>query len=153
MTCFLLIFILAAWEDWWLNSFYIKQSWITMTSSWIILLGWYVFLCVEFCDYLCACEYDLTISASQVFYSCPHFGSKLADMPWRMGLVFRPAPSVWSSIPHLISLLTNFDSFRLLYMFWHLILIDWGVKKWISKTSWTERFCASTPQQRISWCS
>ncbi|OUZ99824.1 GPI inositol-deacylase PGAP1-like [Macleaya cordata] len=29
-----------------------------------------------------------------VFYSCPHFGSKLADMPWRMGLVFRPAPSI-----------------------------------------------------------
>ncbi|KAF0911254.1 hypothetical protein E2562_008014 [Oryza meyeriana var. granulata] len=32
-----------------------------------------------------------------VFYSCPHFGSKLADMPWRMGLVFRPAPSVCPS--------------------------------------------------------
>ncbi|KAL6296298.1 hypothetical protein ACE6H2_004440 [Prunus campanulata] len=29
-----------------------------------------------------------------VFYSCPHFGSKLADMPWRMGLVFRPAPTI-----------------------------------------------------------
>ncbi|XP_059433338.1 uncharacterized protein LOC132166525 [Corylus avellana] len=29
-----------------------------------------------------------------VFYSCPHFGSKLADMPWRMGLVFRPAPAI-----------------------------------------------------------
>ncbi|KAL5982412.1 hypothetical protein ACLOJK_016483 [Asimina triloba] len=29
-----------------------------------------------------------------VFYSCPHFGSKLADMPWRMGFVFRPAPSI-----------------------------------------------------------
>ncbi|ERN04909.1 uncharacterized protein LOC18433074 isoform X2 [Amborella trichopoda] len=29
-----------------------------------------------------------------VFYSCPHFGSKLADMPWRMGLVLRPAPSI-----------------------------------------------------------
>ncbi|XP_071733264.1 uncharacterized protein [Rutidosis leptorrhynchoides] len=29
-----------------------------------------------------------------VFYSCPHFGSKLADMPWRMGYVFRPAPSI-----------------------------------------------------------
>ncbi|KAL2651323.1 hypothetical protein R1flu_019451 [Riccia fluitans] len=29
-----------------------------------------------------------------VFYSCPHFGSKLADMPWRIGLVLRPAPSI-----------------------------------------------------------
>ncbi|KAF5955721.1 hypothetical protein HYC85_008577 [Camellia sinensis] len=29
-----------------------------------------------------------------VFYSCPHFGSKLADVPWRMGLVLRPAPTV-----------------------------------------------------------
>ncbi|GJX77246.1 armadillo-like helical domain-containing protein [Tanacetum coccineum] len=29
-----------------------------------------------------------------VFYSCPHFGSKLADMPWRMGYVFRPAPFI-----------------------------------------------------------
>lgn len=29
-----------------------------------------------------------------VFYSCPHFGSRLADMPWRMGYVLRPAPSV-----------------------------------------------------------
>lgn len=29
-----------------------------------------------------------------VFYSCPHFGSKLADVPWRMGLVLRPAPSI-----------------------------------------------------------
>ncbi|KAK7321704.1 hypothetical protein VNO77_32587 [Canavalia gladiata] len=29
-----------------------------------------------------------------VFYSCPHFGSKLADMPWRMGFVLRPAPSI-----------------------------------------------------------
>lgn len=29
-----------------------------------------------------------------VFYSCPHFGSKLADMPWRFGLVLRPAPSI-----------------------------------------------------------
>ncbi|XP_028757654.1 uncharacterized protein LOC114716764 isoform X2 [Neltuma alba] len=29
-----------------------------------------------------------------VFYSCPHFGSKLADMPWRMGLVLRPAPTI-----------------------------------------------------------
>nr|TKS01487.1 hypothetical protein D5086_0000173000 [Populus alba] len=29
-----------------------------------------------------------------VFYSCPHFGSKLADMPWRIGLVLRPAPSM-----------------------------------------------------------
>ncbi|XP_065849257.1 uncharacterized protein [Euphorbia lathyris] len=34
-----------------------------------------------------------------VFYSCPHFGSKLADMPWRLGLVLRqqdiviPGPS------------------------------------------------------------
>ncbi|KAG0587590.1 hypothetical protein KC19_2G175600 [Ceratodon purpureus] len=29
-----------------------------------------------------------------VFYSCPHFGSKLADMPWRFGYVLRPAPSI-----------------------------------------------------------
>ncbi|KAI4336956.1 hypothetical protein L6164_015421 [Bauhinia variegata] len=29
-----------------------------------------------------------------VFYSCPHFGSKLADMPWGMGLVLRPAPTI-----------------------------------------------------------
>ncbi|RXH91748.1 hypothetical protein DVH24_020771 [Malus domestica] len=29
-----------------------------------------------------------------VFYSCPHFGSKLADMPWRIGFVFRPAPTI-----------------------------------------------------------
>lgn len=29
-----------------------------------------------------------------VFYSCPHFGSKLADMPWRMGLILRPAPTI-----------------------------------------------------------
>ncbi|KAF5747063.1 hypothetical protein HS088_TW06G01241 [Tripterygium wilfordii] len=42
-----------------------------------------------------------------VFYSCPHFGSKLADMPWRMGLVFRPAPSIGelrSGSPRLIQL-------------------------------------------------
>lgn len=29
-----------------------------------------------------------------IFYSCPHFGSKLADMPWRIGLILRPAPSI-----------------------------------------------------------
>ncbi|KAL8217687.1 hypothetical protein R6Q57_021060 [Mikania cordata] len=29
-----------------------------------------------------------------VFYSCPHFGSKLADLPWRMGFVLRPAPTI-----------------------------------------------------------
>ncbi|KAI9113087.1 hypothetical protein K1719_015612 [Acacia pycnantha] len=29
-----------------------------------------------------------------VFYSCPHFGSKLADVPWRIGLVLRPAPTI-----------------------------------------------------------
>ncbi|KAJ0975964.1 hypothetical protein J5N97_017929 [Dioscorea zingiberensis] len=42
-----------------------------------------------------------------VFYSCPHFGSKLADMPWRMGLVFRPAPSIGelrSGSPRLLEL-------------------------------------------------
>lgn len=42
-----------------------------------------------------------------VFYSCPHFGSKLADMPWRMGLVFRPAPSIGelrSGSPKLVEL-------------------------------------------------
>ncbi|XP_024534607.1 uncharacterized protein LOC9643048 [Selaginella moellendorffii] len=33
-------------------------------------------------------------AAGVVFYSCPHFGSRLADMPWRMGYVLRPAPSV-----------------------------------------------------------
>ncbi|KAG8073748.1 hypothetical protein GUJ93_ZPchr0006g41948 [Zizania palustris] len=43
-------------------------------------------------------NYDkfLNNTTGLVFYSCPHFGSKLADMPWRMGLVFRPAPSVCS---------------------------------------------------------
>ncbi|KAJ4966057.1 hypothetical protein NE237_017906 [Protea cynaroides] len=42
-----------------------------------------------------------------VFYSCPHFGSKLADMPWRMGLVLRPAPSIGelrSGSPKLVEL-------------------------------------------------
>ncbi|KAG9450954.1 hypothetical protein H6P81_010919 [Aristolochia fimbriata] len=42
-----------------------------------------------------------------VFYSCPHFGSRLADMPWRMGLVFRPAPTVGdlrSGSPRLVDL-------------------------------------------------
>ncbi|CAH9100448.1 unnamed protein product [Cuscuta epithymum] len=42
-----------------------------------------------------------------VFYSCPHFGSKLADMPWRMGFVFRPAPSIGelrSGSPRLVEL-------------------------------------------------
>ncbi|XP_044982869.1 uncharacterized protein LOC123449647 isoform X1 [Hordeum vulgare subsp. vulgare] len=42
-----------------------------------------------------------------VFYSCPHFGSKLADMPWRMGYVFRPAPSIGelrSGSPRLVEL-------------------------------------------------
>ncbi|WOH05983.1 hypothetical protein DCAR_0625406 [Daucus carota subsp. sativus] len=42
-----------------------------------------------------------------VFYSCPHFGSRLADMPWRMGLVFRPAPTIGelrSGSPRLIEL-------------------------------------------------
>ncbi|KAK6245270.1 hypothetical protein SCA6_008360 [Theobroma cacao] len=29
-----------------------------------------------------------------VFYSCPHFGSKLADLPCRMGFVLRPAPNI-----------------------------------------------------------
>ncbi|KAH7291903.1 hypothetical protein KP509_29G041200 [Ceratopteris richardii] len=33
-------------------------------------------------------------TAGIVFYSCPHFGSKLADVPWRLGLVLRPAPSI-----------------------------------------------------------
>ncbi|KAI3460251.1 hypothetical protein Pfo_016914 [Paulownia fortunei] len=43
----------------------------------------------------------------QIFYSCPHFGSKLADMPWRMGLVLRPAPTIGelrSGSPRLIEL-------------------------------------------------
>ncbi|KAK8649004.1 hypothetical protein V6N13_129742 [Hibiscus sabdariffa] len=42
-----------------------------------------------------------------VFYSCPHFGSKLADMPWRMGLVLRPAPTIGelrSGSPRLVQL-------------------------------------------------
>ncbi|KAL9254660.1 SERAC1-like protein [Drosera capensis] len=42
-----------------------------------------------------------------VFYSCPHFGSKLADMPWRMGLVLRPAPTIGelrSGSPRLVEL-------------------------------------------------
>ncbi|XP_022876104.1 uncharacterized protein LOC111394488 isoform X2 [Olea europaea var. sylvestris] len=42
-----------------------------------------------------------------VFYSCPHFGSKLADVPWRMGLVLRPAPSIGelrSGSPRLLEL-------------------------------------------------
>ncbi|CAI0558415.1 unnamed protein product [Linum tenue] len=42
-----------------------------------------------------------------VFYSCPHFGSKLADMPWRMGYVLRPAPSIGelrSGSPRLVQL-------------------------------------------------
>ncbi|XP_031273441.1 uncharacterized protein LOC116131919 isoform X3 [Pistacia vera] len=46
-------------------------------------------------------------TAGIVFYSCPHFGSKLADMPWRMGLVLRPAPTIVelrSGSPRLIEL-------------------------------------------------
>ncbi|XP_044511558.1 uncharacterized protein LOC123229707 isoform X2 [Mangifera indica] len=46
-------------------------------------------------------------TAGIVFYSCPHFGSKLADMPWRMGLVLRPAPTIGelrSGSPRLIEL-------------------------------------------------
>ncbi|CAL5332364.1 unnamed protein product [Camellia sinensis] len=42
-----------------------------------------------------------------VFYSCPHFGSKLADVPWRMGLVLRPAPTIGelrSGSPRLVEL-------------------------------------------------
>ncbi|KAI7746929.1 hypothetical protein M8C21_020658 [Ambrosia artemisiifolia] len=42
-----------------------------------------------------------------VFYSCPHFGSKLADLPWRMGFVLRPAPTVGelrSGSPRLLKL-------------------------------------------------
>nr|XP_043614397.1 uncharacterized protein LOC122586477 [Erigeron canadensis] len=42
-----------------------------------------------------------------VFYSCPHFGSKLADLPWRMGFVLRPAPTIGelrSGSPTLIKL-------------------------------------------------
>lgn len=42
-----------------------------------------------------------------VFYSCPHFGSKLADVPWRMGLVLRPAPTIVelrSGSPRLVEL-------------------------------------------------
>lgn len=46
------------------------------------------------CGSLLWALHDGIVSWFQVFYSCPHFGSKLADMPWRMGLVFRPAPSV-----------------------------------------------------------
>ncbi|KAL4312997.1 hypothetical protein GQ457_01G010270 [Hibiscus cannabinus] len=42
-----------------------------------------------------------------MFYSCPHFGSKLADMPWRIGLVLRPAPTIGelrSGSPRLVQL-------------------------------------------------
>ena len=41
-------------------------------------------------------KYDSLVNNTRgiVFYSCPHFGSKLADMPWRMGFVLRPAPSI-----------------------------------------------------------
>ncbi|KAM0060716.1 putative armadillo-like helical, alpha/Beta hydrolase [Helianthus debilis subsp. tardiflorus] len=42
-----------------------------------------------------------------VFYSCPHFGSKLADLPWRMGFVLRPAPTIGelrSGSPRLLKL-------------------------------------------------
>nr|GEU78522.1 armadillo-like helical [Tanacetum cinerariifolium] len=42
-----------------------------------------------------------------VFYSCPHFGSKLADLPWRMGFVLRPAPTIGelrSGSPRLVKL-------------------------------------------------
>ncbi|PRQ27622.1 putative alpha/Beta hydrolase [Rosa chinensis] len=42
-----------------------------------------------------------------VFYSCPHFGSKLADMPWKMGFVLRPAPTIGeltSGSPRLVQL-------------------------------------------------
>lgn len=46
----------------------------------------------------------------QVFYSCPHFGSKLADMPWRMGLVLRPAPTVSELLQYLFGL--KLDSCR-----------------------------------------
>ncbi|XP_050208671.1 uncharacterized protein LOC126659101 isoform X2 [Mercurialis annua] len=46
-------------------------------------------------------------TVGMVFYSCPHFGSKLADMPWRMGLVLRPAPTIGelrSGSPKLVEL-------------------------------------------------
>ncbi|KAF1859490.1 hypothetical protein Lal_00010074 [Lupinus albus] len=46
-------------------------------------------------------------TAGVVFYSCPHFGSRLADMPWRMGLVLRPAPTIGelrSGSPRLVEL-------------------------------------------------
>ncbi|KAK7291130.1 hypothetical protein RIF29_06038 [Crotalaria pallida] len=46
-------------------------------------------------------------TAGIVFYSCPHFGSRLADMPWRMGFVLRPAPTIGelrSGSPRLIEL-------------------------------------------------
>ena len=66
-----------------------------------------VCICVLNFVIICVAEEDLIMSASQVFYSCPHFGSKLADMPWRMGLVFRPAPSVWFSILPMSSLFTK----------------------------------------------
>lgn len=56
----------------------------------------------------------------QVFYSCPHFGSKLADMPWRMGLVFRPAPTV--SRIFLLPLFTLLSYFAFLLMFFPRVL-------------------------------
>nr|GMD89128.1 uncharacterized protein LOC109170573 [Ipomoea batatas] len=52
-------------------------------------------------------EHLVNNTVGVVFYSCPHFGSKLADVPWRMGLVFRPAPSIGelrSGSPRLVDL-------------------------------------------------
>ncbi|CAL5205992.1 unnamed protein product [Lathyrus oleraceus] len=50
-----------------------------------------------------------------VFYSCPHFGSKLADMPWRMGFVLRPAPSIGELRSGSSRLVELNDYIRLLY--------------------------------------
>jgi triacylglycerol esterase/lipase EstA (alpha/beta hydrolase family) len=40
------------------------------------------------------CAHLVDQTSGIVFYSTPHFGSKLADMPWGIGYVLRPAPTV-----------------------------------------------------------
>lgn len=42
-----------------------------------------------------------------VFYSCPHFGSRLADLPSRMGVVLRPAAAVSRRQSRTLSLLLS----------------------------------------------
>ncbi len=83
-------------DEWLLYTFHIN-FWATSES------GSWDFHCWEACwCSLCA--------ASQVFYSTPHFGSKLADMPWGIGYVLRPAPTV--SIFWLLDPFPNIDPFE-----------------------------------------